>query len=368
MRRPKTASQGNSGGSFWLSFSDMMSVLVLIFIFVIFSMMFTVNEQEEKVRASQQELEHTILILQDTENELDSVKGELEDSKTTIVDLRSNNQALRVDLSSALTERDAAVSERDAALTNAASLSQQVSSLNYQIGQKQSEIDYLSGQYNSLLLSSQSYTQLLTERENQIALYESQITSLKTQLEQMLGVKTQIIRSLSEAFRRNNIQVEVDEDTGAITLPGAALFDSGKVELKAEGMRSLDRFLPVYLSVLLSDEFRPYVAEIIIEGHTDSTARTGSDAFLFNLELSQQRALAVASYVLDDSYMRYTLRLSDAKIAAFKKVISAAGRSFSALKYYPNGTEDKESSRRVEIKFSLIDEESVFAMQQIIGK
>ena len=39
---------GGENGSFWLSFSDMMSVLVLIFIFVIFSMMFTLNEQETK--------------------------------------------------------------------------------------------------------------------------------------------------------------------------------------------------------------------------------------------------------------------------------------------------------------------------------
>ena len=45
--RKKNAASG-SNGSFWLSFSDMMSVLVLIFIFVIFSMMFTLNEQENK--------------------------------------------------------------------------------------------------------------------------------------------------------------------------------------------------------------------------------------------------------------------------------------------------------------------------------
>ena len=44
MKRYRKQTASSSNGSFWLSFSDMMSVLVLIFIFVIFSMMFTLNE------------------------------------------------------------------------------------------------------------------------------------------------------------------------------------------------------------------------------------------------------------------------------------------------------------------------------------
>ena len=374
MRRLKNASQGSSGGSFWLSFSDMMSVLVLIFIFVIFSMMFTLNEQEQKyktaqeqyliaearAKASQDELDKTVIILQDTQAQLESMQGELEESQMVIIDLRSEKDAMRADLALALAERDALQSNSD-------TLTQQINALQAQINQKQTELNRLSGQYNSLLSSSQQNDALLTQYKNELALYESLLSEAQAQLEQMLGVKTQIIRSLSDAFRRSNIQVDVDEETGAIVLPGAALFDSGKTELKPEGMRYLDRFLPVYLSVLLNDEFRPYVAEIIIEGHTDSTAKQGHDAFLYNLELSQERALAVASYVLDENYMRNTLRLSTNGISAFKKVISAAGRSFSALKYNSDGSENKEASRRVEIKFSLIDEESVYATRQIMG-
>ena len=51
-RRYKPQSSGNSG-SFWLSFSDMMSVLVLIFIFVIFSMIYNLKQaQDDYVAAS----------------------------------------------------------------------------------------------------------------------------------------------------------------------------------------------------------------------------------------------------------------------------------------------------------------------------
>ena len=42
-RRRRTVSRET--GSFWLSFSDMMSVLVLVFIFVIFSMMLSLVKQ-----------------------------------------------------------------------------------------------------------------------------------------------------------------------------------------------------------------------------------------------------------------------------------------------------------------------------------
>ena len=318
------------------------------------------SKAEARAKASQDELDQTVIILQDAKEQLEAIQGELEESQMLVIDLRSEKDAMRADLALALAERDALQANSD-------TLSQQINALQAQISQKQTELNRLSGQYNSLLSSSQQNDALLTQYKNELALYESRLSEAQAQLEQMLGVKTQIIRSLSDAFKRNNIQVDVDEETGAIVLPGAALFDSGKTELKPEGMRYLDRFLPVYLSVLLSNEFRPYVAEIIIEGHTDSTAKQGYDAFLYNLELSQERALAVASYVLDDTYMRNTLRLSNSGIAAFKKVISAAGRSFSSLKYNADGSENKEASRRVEIKFSLIDEESVYATRQIMG-
>ena len=49
--------------------------------------------------------------------------------------------------------------------------------------------------------------------------------------------------------------------------------------------------------VLFSDEYRDYVSEIIIEGHTDSVG-----SYIDNLLLSQQRAYNVASYVLADDY------------------------------------------------------------------
>ena len=56
----------------------------------------------------------------------------------------------------------------------------------------------------------------------------------------------------------------------------------------------MNRFIPVYLDVLLRDKYADYLGEIIIEGHTDS-----SGSYESNLKLSQDRALQVALYCLN---------------------------------------------------------------------
>ena len=125
------------------------------------------------------------------------------------------------------------------------------------------------------------------------------------------------------------------------------------------GERFIDRFLPVYLDVLFSDEYRVYVSEIIIEGHTDSLG-----TYIDNLELSQQRALAVASYVLDDGYRAIS---ADQK-RQLRTVATANGRSFSDPVLDANGNEDMDASRRVVFKFRLTDEQMIQQLKNILEK
>ena len=124
----------------------------------------------------------------------------------------------------------------------------------------------------------------------------------------------------------------------------------------AEGLAQLNRLIPVYLGVLLQDEYRDYVAEIIIEGHTDSTG-----SYEHNLELSQNRALNVAKYCLNMGTLTQTQK------TRLKSIITAQGRSFSDPVYDENGVEDLERSRRVEIKFRLKDAEMIQRMNSILS-
>ena len=135
------------------------------------------------------------------------------------------------------------------------------------------------------------------------------------------------------------------------------LFATGESQLTDEGRSRIDAFLPVYLDVLFSEEYRGYVSEIIIEGHTDSVG-----SYISNLLLSQQRAYNVASYVLADGYPY----ISEETRAHLRQVTTANGRSESDLIYDADGTENQSASRRVVFKFRLTDEQMVAQLQSIL--
>ena len=175
------------------------------------------------------------------------------------------------------------------------------------------------------------------------------------QIDDLLGVRTQIIQALSQAFLQNNLNVKVNEDTGDIMLDSSLLFTSGGDVLLPAGQAQLSQLIPVYLSVLLRPEYNDYVAEIIIEGHTDSKG-----SYLFNLQLSQDRALGVATYMLQMP------GLSSAQRQKLQDILTAKGRSWSDRINYPDGTENMDASRRVEIQFRLKDSEMIQKMNQIL--
>ena len=128
-------------------------------------------------------------------------------------------------------------------------------------------------------------------------------------------------------------------------------------DLKTEGKDFIKEFLPRYCSVLLSDDYREYVSEIIIEGHTDTDG-----SYLYNLELSQQRAFSVARYCLTES----NGIISQSEVEMLRSVLTANGKSYSNPIYKEDGTVDLDASRRVEILFRLQDEEMIDEMMDIL--
>ena len=188
---------------------------------------------------------------------------------------------------------------------------------------------------------------------------KEQMASQQAQLDKIIGVKSNLISALKDEFDGSDLSVSVDSQTGAITFDASVLFDKGKHEIKDEGKNFLDQFLPRYFRVLLKNDFHQYISEVIIEGHTDTTAD-----YLYNLELSQQRALAVAKYCLDEK----SSSVSKDQIEQLQKIMTANGRSFSNPVYNSDGSIDMDASRRVEFKFRLKDEEMVEEMAQILNK
>ncbi len=148
----------------------------------------------------------------------------------------------------------------------------------------------------------------------------------------------------------------MDPNNGDIILDSTVFFDTAKSTIKEEGQALLNSFIPVYLDVLLREEYADYLGEIIIEGHTDS-----SGSYNTNLKLSQDRALQVALYCLD------LPTLTPAQKQRLQQILTAKGRSYADLVYNADGTENAEASRRVEFKFSLKDTEMIEEMNRILS-
>ncbi len=207
-------------------------------------------------------------------------------------------------------------------------------------------------QKNEELLKRQD---LLESQNEELLKLKEALEEKQNQIDRIIGVKQEIIQALKEAFDQEDIDIAIDSETGAIIFDSNILFDLNMSELKAEGQTYLDRFLPVYVGVLFRDEFREDIAEIIIEGHTDTV-----DSYMYNLGLSQQRALSVAEYILSESNLG-----ADQK-TQLRSIITANGRSFSHPVYNEDGTINADRSRRVEVKFRLKDDEMITELQKLL--
>lgn len=331
-----------------------------------------------------------IAVLTDTNTELTEANLTLTDQNQTLAGdnaaLTDENQRLLAQNGTLVSRNRTLSTENEMLVGENNTLSGQNRTLNTQLSALEAQNETLLSENASLVDSNAALTgeratllETLTDVEgeladarsvvssldDQLSEYQRQLAQRQGELERMIGVKAEIIEELSNELSSRNITVQVDPQTGAITLPGGMLFDVGQNQLSADGKAYLDEFLPIYLNVLMADRFKDYVAEIIIEGHTDSTGKAGEDPYLYNLELSQQRALSVSDYVLAAGYMQNTLNLSAREQEQLRKLITSSGRSFSAL-IYRGGTEDKEASRRVEIKFRLSDDETIASMEALL--
>ncbi|GGA81369.1 OmpA family protein [Ornithinibacillus halotolerans] len=182
-----------------------------------------------------------------------------------------------------------------------------------------------------------------------------QIEEMKRTIDQIMGVRVNLVNDLKTEFSGTGIKV--DEKTGAIIFETDILFEFDKAELKQESFQFLDEFVPKYLDVLLGSEYEEYVAEIIIEGHTD---RAGG--YLYNLELAQNRAYSVASYILGDNFPYKNIQ------SELEEKLTVNSKSYTDSRTGENGEYSPEASRRVEFKFRLKDEEILNRTRELLGE
>lgn len=154
------------------------------------------------------------------------------------------------------------------------------------------------------------------------------------------------LKKWSATISREDLSVQFTEPQ--------VLFDKGEAYVNRRFQRILTDFFPRYIEVLTRPEYKGEIAEVRIEGHTSSewSGLTGLDAYVANMELSQDRTRAVLSFVMRlDRSKKHRDWLIDH--------LTANGLSYSQLVRTKEGKEDKQRSRRVEFRVRTDAEEQI---------
>ncbi len=311
--------------SYWQSYSDMMAALLLIFVLIIAITLAIYKQKTTDLDQARTDLAQSQDHLSATQKELDDAMANLEEYKAAI---EKSNQ----DLANSLAELQQAYA--DAALT-------------------QDEL-------NKAYLEIENGQKELTIAQGELNAAQQELSTTKQELENIVGIRTDIIGALQSTF--NNSSMSVDARTGSITFSSDVLFRYNSATLSNDSQKTLKDIIPMYLDVLLQDRFREYIAEIIIEGHTDTDG-----SYKENMELSYQRAYSVAQFCLDSKN-----GLSEEKIEELMNLLTVNGRSFSQPVYIQDtlgrltDKVDMAASRRVEIKFRLKEDEMIEKIAQIL--
>ena len=145
------------------------------------------------------------------------------------------------------------------------------------------------------------------------------------------------------------------------------LFEQGKADVRSDFKEMLDDFFPRYVQILKQPKYVEAIAEIRIEGHTSSEwseDASPEEAYILNMELSQDRTRSVLQYVLQ-------IPAISSNRSWIRQYLTANGLSSSKLITHLDSTENSEESRRVEFRVRTNAEkqlEKIKALQDLIGE
>jgi len=338
MHNRRAGRGSTSTGASWISYSDMMAALVLMFVLIL---SVALHSYMTRLEQKSLELDEQKALVIAREAEVDAIVIQLADQQAV---LDAQNAAL------ILAQDDLATAQEELAaaqiiLTDAQA---ELDTANAALASRENQLIILQGELANKQIALDAATEVLNSQKEIMAAQVQKIDN-------MVGMRTQIVSDLSNTLSRSGLRAKVDASTGDIVLESAVFFEFNSSKLSPEGQQLLDRFLPAYMSVLLSPEYKDYLGEIIIEGHTDSVGE-----YMTNLELSQARAQTVVMHCLTTSALTAEQR------DLLRTLIVPKGKSYTDPVYNEDGTVNDEKSRRVEFKFSLRDADMIAEMNRIL--
>ena len=351
----------DSENNFWISYADLMAGLLFVFILLIGAIVTKYIITKSNVAELKRDLK-------DEQSELDRIQSDLNSSQKLLVmkDMQIAN------LNKIIIAKDKSLENLESSFTNKIlSLEELLKEANKIISSKESELliqrdkqseslqkiislNSLVDEINKIVTTKdEELSTLIDSLKNQELKHErlvADLNSMRSRIKNLTGMKIKVISALKRALGK---KMEIDPKSGSIRVSANILFEQGKADLKESAKVELKEIFSEYIRALIeNDSIREHLDKIVIEGHTNSDG-----SYLYNLNLSQKRAYSV---------MQYLLSLDFAKKYDIKKIVMASGRSDLDLIFNEDGDEDKNSSRRIEIKFLLKNESAMKEIEKIL--
>ncbi|MCD8477986.1 MAG: OmpA family protein [Sulfurospirillum sp.] len=376
----------SSDQTFWVSYADLMAGLLFVFILLIGAIIIKYVYAQSDLSAIKTDLDAQKKALVMSEEELAQKKRDvarisdkLIASEQKSLELTTLQARLQEELSklksdvvlseesllaarALLAEKGKALEENDAKLELSA---KEIESLKHLLLQVENERDESKGALMATQTELSNTSNTLKLKQGELALLSQKLLDTssahqrlvedlnitKVRIKNLTGIRIKVVQELKSKLGQ---KINIDPNSGAIRLPSGILFDVGSYELKPEAKKQLKETLQPYLEVLLNDtDIRDNIDHIMIEGHTDSDG-----SYMNNLDLSQKRAYAVMAFIYS---------WDESKNALLQRYISAIGRSYSD-RIFKNGIEDKNASRRIEIKFSLSNKKAIQEIETFLER
>jgi len=134
----------------------------------------------------------------------------------------------------------------------------------------------------------------LTEGNNELQQQlESEVQEREARLAEVQGTYDELVGKLEEEIQRGEVKISELKGKLTVNVVDKILFDSGKAELKPEGIKVLQQIGDILKAAADKD--------IQVEGHTDNVPISGALAHKFpsNWELSTARANTVLHFLQD---------------------------------------------------------------------
>lgn len=185
--------------------------------------------------------------------------------------------------------------------------------------------------------------------------------------EEFKATKEQLYSELENEFKDDfkKWQVELDKDLSIKFTNPDVIFESGQTTIRPDFIKILDDFLPRYFNVLMQEKYKDKIAEIRIEGHTDTVAapKFDKDPYIGNVILSQLRSAQVLKHFRNMEYYKNLTKKDELRLQFW---LTANGLSYGRtldnekqLTAISGKSANNNLSRRVEFRIITTSENLV---------